>query len=925
MTGRTAPSGAWRPPLSLDEYAERARTRLDPAVWDFIEGGAGDERTLAANRAAFDRVRLRPRVLTGAGEGDPSTTVLGRRWAAPVAVAPMAYHTLMHPDGETATARAAGAAGLPLVVSTFAGRSFAEIAAVAGSPLWLQVYCFRDRATTRRLVERAADAGFEALMLTADTPRLGRRLRDLRNGFRLPPHITPANLPADEADYSSPSEHGRTGLDPSLDWSVIAWLRSVSPLPVLVKGVMTAEDARCAIAAGADGIVVSNHGGRQLDGTAATLEVLPRIAAAVDGRCALLLDGGVRRGRDVLAALALGADAVLLGRPVLHGLAVAGADGAAGVLDLVLDELSEAMALTGTATAAGADAALLAGPEDTTAVRHRRSGAATTGPEAALLAGPEDTTAVRHRRSGATTTGPEAALLAGPEAPPAAGPEASPAAGPEDTVPARHHAPGAAPRDDRRRPPESAAGHDRPRPPEPAAEAAAETEAAETTEAAGLRKEDLHRSVSDPVLDTMNFLNEITGRFPDVVSFAPGRPYEEFFDKDEILDHVRRYLDHLAAGGASDEAIRTALYQYGPTAGQIRGLISDSLRADEGIDAPPGAIVVTVGAQEGMLLALRALFAGPGDVLLVASPCYVGITGAASLLGVPVRPVEERADGLDVADVEAAVLAERARGRRPRAFYVVPDHSNPSGNTLSRRAREELLELAARHDLLILEDSPYRLVSPGAQLPTLKAMDRTRRVVHLGSYAKSVFPGARVGFVVADQPVRDPSGAESLLADELAKIKSMVTVNTPALSQAAVAGALLACGGRLTERNAVPAKHYGEALRVTLEQLDRHFPEDVRDRLGIGWNRPSGGFFLTVRVPFPADNAALLRSAEDHGVIWTPMAYFYPGPGGERSIRLSFSYLSTARIEDGIARFAAFLRAETERSGATGPTPGRDA
>nr|WP_223865187.1 PLP-dependent aminotransferase family protein [Streptomyces sp. 5-6(2022)] len=422
----------------------------------------------------------------------------------------------------------------------------------------------------------------------------------------------------------------------------------------------------------------------------------------------------------------------------------------------------------------------------------------------------------------------------------------------------------------------------------------------------------------------MNFLNEITGRYPDVVSFAPGRPYEEFFDKDEILDHIRRYLDHLAAGGASDDAIRTALYQYGPTAGQIRGLISDSLRADEGIDAPPDAIVVTVGAQEGMLLALRALFAAPGDVLLVASPCYVGITGAASLLGVPVHPVEERADGLDVADVEAAVLAERARGRRPRAFYVVPDHSNPSGNTMSRRAREELLELAARHDLLILEDSPYRLVSPGVQLPTLKSMDHARRVIHLGSYAKSVFPSARVGFVVADQPVRDASGAESLLADELAKVKSMVTVNTPALSQAAVAGALLACGGRLTERNAVPAKHYGEALRVTLEQLDRHFPEDVRDRLGIGWNRPSGGFFLTVRVPFPADNAALLRSAEDHGVIWTPMAYFYPGAGGERAIRLSFSYLSTAEIEDGIARLAAFLRAETERSGTTGPTPGRD-
>ncbi|MGW7689288.1 aminotransferase class I/II-fold pyridoxal phosphate-dependent enzyme [Streptomyces asiaticus] len=881
MTGRTAPSGASRPPLSLDEYAERARTRLGPEVWDFIEGGAGEERTLAANRAAFDRTRLSPRVLTGAGECDPSTTILGRRWGAPVAVAPMAYHTLMHPDGETATARAAGAAGLPLVVSTFAGRTFAEIAAAATSPLWLQVYCFRDRDTTRRLIEHAEAAGFEALVLTVDTPRLGRRLRDLRNDFRLPPHITPANLPADEADYSSPSEHGRTGLDPSLDWSVIAWLRSVSRLPVLVKGVMTAEDARRAIAAGVDGIVVSNHGGRQLDGAPATLDVLAPIAAAVDGRCALLLDGGVRRGRDVLGALALGADAVLLGRPVLHGLAVAGGAGAAGVLSLVLDELSEAMTLTGTATVADADASLPAGPEDASPARHRPSGGA---PRHDRPRPPEPTAGLRKEDLHRSVT------------------DTPPPTAPHDTTTATLH------KENLHR-----SVTDTPPPTTP-----------HNTPTATLHKENLHRSVSDPVLDTMNFLNEITGRFPDVVSFAPGRPYEEFFDKDEILDHIRRYLDHLAAGGASDEAIRTALYQYGPTAGQIRELISDSLRADEGIDAPPGAIVVTVGAQEGMLLALRALFADPGDVLLVASPCYVGITGAASLLGVPVRPVEERADGLDVADVEAAVLAERARGRRPRAFYVVPDHSNPSGNTMSRRAREELLELAARHDLLILEDSPYRLVSPGVQLPTLKSMDHTRRVIHLGSYSKSVFPSARVGFVVADQPVRDPSGAESLLADELAKIKSMVTVNTPALSQAAVAGALLACGGRLTERNAVPAKHYGEALRVTLEQLDRHFPEDVRDRLGIGWNRPSGGFFLTVRVPFPADNAALLRSAEDHGVIWTPMAYFYPGPGGERSIRLSFSYLSPAEIEDGIARLAAFLRAEIERSGATGPTSGRD-
>ncbi|MGI5531164.1 PLP-dependent aminotransferase family protein [Streptomyces syringium] len=429
----------------------------------------------------------------------------------------------------------------------------------------------------------------------------------------------------------------------------------------------------------------------------------------------------------------------------------------------------------------------------------------------------------------------------------------------------------------------------------------------------GLRKEELHRSVGDPVLDTMNFLNEITGRFPEAVSFAPGRPYEGFFDTEDIFTHIRRYLDHQAERGLSPEAVRTSMYQYGPTAGLIRELIADSLRKDEGIDVAPESIVVTVGCQEAMLLALRALFAGPRDVLLVASPCYVGITGAARLLDIPLTEVEERDGGISCADLEAAVQAELARGRRPRAFYVVPDHSNPSGNTLSRQARAELLELAARHDLLILEDSPYRLVSAGEQVPTLKSMDRERRVVHLGSYSKTVFPGARIGFVVADQRVEDASGATSLLADELAKIKSMVTVNTPPLSQAAVAGMLLASDGRISRLNAAPAAHYGDVLRVTLEQLARHFPTSRRADSGVSWNEPSGGFFLTVRVPFTVDNAALLRSAQEHGVLWTPMSYFYPDGGGEHTIRLSFSYLSPADIEEGVARLARFIEAETRR------------
>jgi (S)-3,5-dihydroxyphenylglycine transaminase len=334
---------------------------------------------------------------------------------------------------------------------------------------------------------------------------------------------------------------------------------------------------------------------------------------------------------------------------------------------------------------------------------------------------------------------------------------------------------------------------------------------------------------------------------------------------------------------------------------------------DENIDVPAESIVVTVGAQEAMLLLLRALISGPQDVLLVASPCYVGISGAARLMDIALEPVEERPDGFSCADLERAIHRVRALGRRPRAFYVVPDHSNPSGTTMLPAARAELLDVAERHDLLILEDSPYRLVSPGEPLPTLKSLDRDRRVVHIGSFSKTVFPGARVGFVVADQQVVDEDGRVSLFADELAKIKSMVTVNTSSLSQAVVAGALLSAGGRISELNTKAANYYGEAMQCTLRELERQFPAGRRDALGVHWNSPAGGFFLQMHVPFRVDNDALTRSAQDFGVIWTPMAYFHPGGGGQHSLRLSISYLTAAEIEDGIERLARFIEAETTR------------
>jgi (S)-3,5-dihydroxyphenylglycine transaminase len=438
-----------------------------------------------------------------------------------------------------------------------------------------------------------------------------------------------------------------------------------------------------------------------------------------------------------------------------------------------------------------------------------------------------------------------------------------------------------------------------------------------------LRKEDLHGSVSDPVMDTMNFLNEITTRYPEAISFAPGRPFEGFFEVDQVFVHLRRYLDHLKDAGNSDGEVRRALFQYGPTAGQICEPISEWLRGEENIDVRPESIVVTVGCQEAMLLVLRALVAGPDDVLLVSSPCYVGISGAARLLDIEMIAVPERDDGLCCADVDAAILAARARGLRPRACYVVPDHANPSGVTMPADTRFELLELAARRDVLLLEDSPYRLVSPEPRLPTLKSLDRQRRVVHLGSFSKTAFPGARVGFVIADQRVVDAVGQTSLLADELAKIKSMVTVNTSPLSQAVVAGMLLACGGRMSEFNAAPTAHYTDAMRSALQQLDACLPLARRTALGVDWNHPSGGFFLTVRVPFPADNDALRRSAEDFGVIWTPLSYFCPGGGGDHGMRLSTSYLAGADIIEGISRLARFIESQARLLRVSGATAAR--
>ncbi|MBY8889061.1 alpha-hydroxy-acid oxidizing protein [Streptomyces sp. PTM05] len=342
-------------PLTIEEYAPLARARLPEATWHYFEGGAGTESTVEANRAAFRRVRIRPRVLSDVSHCDTSTTILGEPASAPLGVAPMAYHELACEEGEVATVRAAGELRVPTVVGIFASRSFERIAEHATGPVWLQLYWLHRRGVLERVVRRAEDAGFRALVLTVDTPRLGRRLREARHGFHLPPHITAPNLDGEVTGFlhehedgsSALSRHADAFIDPSLNWSDLDWLRSRTRLPIVLKGVLSAADAARAADLGVDALIVSNHGGRQLDGASATLDALPDVVRAVAGRCPVFLDGGVRGGTDVLKALAAGARAVFVGRPVLWGLAAAGEAGARDVLTLLRDELEDAMALAG--------------------------------------------------------------------------------------------------------------------------------------------------------------------------------------------------------------------------------------------------------------------------------------------------------------------------------------------------------------------------------------------------------------------------------------------------------------------------------------------------------------------------------------------------------------------------------------------------
>lgn len=357
-----------------------ARRRLPGGVFDYIDGGAEDEIALTRNAEAFRRLEFRPRVLQGVGETDPSSTLLGKPLAIPLVLAPTGFSRIAHPLGELAVARAAARAAIPYSLSTLGTRSIEEVAGVSSGRLWFQVYVWRDRALVREMVERAAAAGYEALCLTVDATVLGRRERDVRRGFTLPPKlgldtiidgilhpgwtwefvrsepIVFANVTGrsvgDGSNAVSLAEYVNGQFDPGLSWRDLGWLREVWSGPIVIKGIQTVADAVTAADEGVEAIVVSNHGGRQLDSAPATLELLPPVVDAVGDRLEVMVDGGVRRGADIVKALALGARAAMAGRAYLYGLGAGGEVGVDYVLGMLEADVRRTMALVGAATVA---------------------------------------------------------------------------------------------------------------------------------------------------------------------------------------------------------------------------------------------------------------------------------------------------------------------------------------------------------------------------------------------------------------------------------------------------------------------------------------------------------------------------------------------------------------------------------------------
>lgn len=418
----------------------------------------------------------------------------------------------------------------------------------------------------------------------------------------------------------------------------------------------------------------------------------------------------------------------------------------------------------------------------------------------------------------------------------------------------------------------------------------------------------LSKGLKDSKISVMNFLNEITIKYPHAISFAPGRPPEKIFDVERSLGYIAQYLGYTNDNGKAMNY--SSLGQYGNTKGIISELICKLIENDEGIIANKESIVATVGCQEAMCLCLLALAANDGDVVLVESPSYVGIVGAAKLLGIEIIGVPTNENGVDLSELCQIVEDLERQNKKARLLYVSPDFSNPTGFTSSLEQRKKLLELTRELNIIVLEDHAYNYFYFGEDKhKCLKSLPKSEHVIYLGSFSKSIYPGLRVGFLVADQKVSSANGLV-MLSDEISKIKSFISVNSSPITQAIAGGLIIDKNYSLISHTKLLRDQLRENRNEMLKALSIFFPKNEGWCKSVTWNTPEGGFFMTVSLPFAVTDADLYQCVEEYGVIWTPMKYFYIEDISACSVRLSFSYVTPTQIQEGIKALSLFVKSK---------------
>ena len=428
----------------------------------------------------------------------------------------------------------------------------------------------------------------------------------------------------------------------------------------------------------------------------------------------------------------------------------------------------------------------------------------------------------------------------------------------------------------------------------------------------------LSKALEHPILDVMNFLNEVAERFPNAISLASGRPWEESFNVLDWAKQIELFTQYLAQKyEKSPTDIEKMLGQYGKTNGIINELVVEHVKNDEGIHISTEQVVITSGAQEAMLICMMALLEPGKDVLLITDPTYIGITGLAQILGVDVAVVQCDEDGPCPEHLALQIQTISEQGKSAKALYLIPDFNNPLGTCITQQRRTELLRLCRSKNLKIIEDNPYGMFRyRGEKLPTIMSLDEGDCVIYIGTFSKTICPGLRIGYLLTGKPTEAAGGDNSLVA-AMSKVKSFATVNTSQMAQAVVGGILLANNCSLKNQLSDALLHYAANLEVMLASLSNEFSQPRFKQIPVNWNRPEGGFFITLTLPFEFTEKQVFECARDFGVICVPMCFFSVQGQFKNQVRLSFSYTDSTRIQQGIkalADYICFLHNSRERS-----------